>query len=89
MLDEQKLRQVRELNLGDDIIEQIDDYDDARQIVTFKDGSEHQVVECYCRCMGYIKATSQYNKGKQSEFNERKWFVEAKALNNEKNKQEA
>lgn len=26
--------------------------------------------------MGYFRPYSHYNKGKQSEFNERKWFVE-------------
>ena len=29
--------------------------------------------------MGYYRPVSQYNKGKQSEFNERVWFTEAKA----------
>ena len=28
--------------------------------------------------MGYQRPISQFNKGKQSEFNERKWFTEAK-----------
>ena len=39
-----------------------------------------QPVECWCRCMGYYAVKSQYNKGKQSEFNERKWFTEQNAL---------
>ena len=26
----------------------------------------------------YLRPVSQFNKGKQSEFNERKWFTEAK-----------
>lgn len=32
--------------------------------------------------MGYFRPMSQFNDGKQSEFNERKWFTEAKALRN-------
>ena len=36
----------------------------------------------------YLRPVSQFNKGKQSEFNERKWFTEEKAMNNEKDKQE-
>lgn len=88
MLTEQQIKELNGMNLGEDIISQIDDFDSLKQTVIMKDGTEHQLVECYCRCMGYIKASSQYNKGKQSEFNERKWFVEAKALNNEKDKQE-
>lgn len=38
--------------------------------------------------MGYYRNVDGFNKGKQNEFNERKWFTEAKALNNEKDKQE-
>lgn len=30
--------------------------------------------------MGYLRPVSQFNKGKQSEFNERKWFTEEKAV---------
>lgn len=42
--------------------------------------NDRQPVECWCRCMGYYAVKSQYNKGKQSEFNERKWFTEENAL---------
>ena len=28
--------------------------------------------------MGYFRPMSDYNKGKKSEFNERKWFTEEK-----------
>lgn len=37
-----------------------------------------QPVECWTRVMGYFSPRSQYNKGKQSEFKERKWFKEEK-----------
>lgn len=37
---------------------------------------ERQPVECWTRVMGYFRPYSQFNKGKKSEFNERKWFVE-------------
>ena len=39
---------------------------------------ERQECEVYTRCMGYFRPVSQYNKGKQSEFKERKWFTEEK-----------
>lgn len=52
MLDEQKIKQLKDLNLCDETIKQIEDYDDNKQIVTFKDGSEHQLVECITRVMG-------------------------------------
>lgn len=37
---------------------------------------ERQPVECWTRVMGYFRPYSQFNKGKKSEFNERKWFTE-------------
>ncbi len=39
--------------------------------------SERQPVECWTRVMGYFRPLSQFNKGKQSEFKERVWFVES------------
>lgn len=41
--------------------------------------AERQPVECWTRVMGYFRPLSQFNKGKQSEFAERQWFVEDKA----------
>ena len=43
---------------------------------------ERQPVECWTRVMGYFRPVSQFNNGKQSEYAERKWFTEAKALHN-------
>lgn len=40
--------------------------------------SQRQPVECWTRVMGYFRPVSGYNKGKKSEFEERKWFVEEK-----------
>lgn len=40
---------------------------------------ERQECECWTRVMGYFRPVSGYNKGKQSEFKERKWFTEEKA----------
>ena len=48
-------------------------YDNVK--VLLKD-NERQAVECWTRVMGYFRPYSQFNKGKKSEFNERKWFVE-------------
>lgn len=41
-----------------------------------KSNKDRQECEVYTRCMGYFRPVSQYNKGKKSEFNERKWFKE-------------
>lgn len=43
-----------------------------------KNKTSRQECEIYTRCMGYFRPVSQYNTGKKSEFNERKWFVEEK-----------
>ena len=40
--------------------------------------TQRQPVECWTRVMGYFRPVSEYNKGKQSEFKERKWFDEKK-----------
>lgn len=40
---------------------------------------ERQSVECWTRVMGYFRPYSQFNKGKKSEFEERRWFEESKA----------
>ncbi len=39
--------------------------------------NERQSVECWTRVMGYFRPLSHFNTGKQSEFKERVWFVEA------------
>ena len=44
-----------------------------------KFSNERQVVECWTRVMGYFRPVSHFNKGKQSEFEDRVWFVEEKA----------
>jgi anaerobic ribonucleoside-triphosphate reductase len=34
------------------------------------------ICEVWTRVMGYFRPVSGYNKGKQSEYKERKWFKE-------------
>lgn len=41
---------------------------------------ERQKCEIWTRVMGYCRPTSEFNKGKKSEFRERKCFTEAKAV---------
>lgn len=41
---------------------------------------ERQPCEIYCRVMGYHRPKAFYNKGKQAEFDERKWFRENLAM---------
>jgi len=41
---------------------------------------ERQECEVWTRCMGYHRPVSEYNRGKKSEFYERKCFTEEKAV---------
>ena len=45
---------------------------------------ERTLCECWTRVMGYFRPVSGYNKGKKSEFKERKWFKEEKIEKKEK-----
>ncbi len=47
--------------------------------IVLKD-DERQPVECWTRVMGYFRPVSHFNKGKKSEFAERVWFDEQKAV---------
>ena len=49
---------------------------DANLVVTFKDGTKQQIVECYSRVMGYLRPQSEYNVGKRQEHADRKLFKE-------------
>lgn len=78
MLDEGQIKVLKQHNICDETIAQIEDYDESKELVTFKDGTQKQLVECFARVMGYYRPFSQFNTGKQSEFKERKWFDENK-----------
>lgn len=39
---------------------------------------ERQPCEVWTRVMGYFRPYGHFNKGKKSEFDERKWFEESK-----------
>jgi anaerobic ribonucleoside-triphosphate reductase len=43
------------------------------------DNEERQKCEVWTRVMGYYRPTSAFNKGKQSEFKDRKCYSEDKA----------
>lgn len=47
---------------------------------------ERQECEIFTRVMGYFRPTSEFNRGKKSEFKERKCFTEEKALKGMENK---
>lgn len=47
--------------------------------VELKEG-ERQKCEIWTRVMGYCRPVSEFNKGKKSEFKERKCFSEEKAM---------
>jgi hypothetical protein len=44
------------------------------------DNSKRQKCEIWTRAMGYCRPVSNFNKGKKSEFKERKFFREAVAV---------
>ena len=50
-------------------------YDNVKPLLKDK---ERQAVECWTRVMGYFRPVAGFNKGKLSEYNERKWFDERK-----------
>lgn len=45
-------------------------------IVKFKNGEEKRLCEIWQRVMGYLRPTTEFNKGKYSEFVTRKYFNE-------------
>ena len=47
---------------------------------------ERTLCEVWTRVMGYFRPVSGYNKGKQSEFKERKYFKESSAKSRQKEK---
>lgn len=49
---------------------------DNNLVITFKDGTKQQIVECWSRCMGYYRPMSEYNVGKRQEHADRTLFVE-------------
>lgn len=49
------------------------------------DDKERQKCEIFTRVMGYFRPTSEFNRGKKSEFQERKCFTEDKIATHEDN----
>lgn len=52
-------------------------------LVTMKDGSTHRICENWSRVMGYLRPSTEYNKGKYSEFKDRKYFLIDEGEDNE------
>lgn len=80
MLTENKKIILRQKMVSDEDISKIEDYNDQNGIVLFKDGTERRLTTILTRCMGYYSAVENFNKGKASEYKERKWFTEKNAL---------
>ena len=49
MLDERKIKALKDHMICEETLKDIKDYDPDTGIVTFNDGSEHQMVECWTR----------------------------------------
>lgn len=45
-------------------------------LVKFKNGEERRICEVWQRVMGYLRPTTEFNKGKYSEFATRTYFNE-------------
>lgn len=73
-LDSHKHVWLKSLGLAEDMC--IIDCDPVAQTVMFDDGRIRQVTETWTRVMGYHRPISSWNKGKQSEHNERCYFQE-------------
>ena len=71
MLDEWQLNVLAANRIDKDLVE----YVDRDMWVTFKDGSRKRLCEVWSRVMGYHRPSTEYNKGKYSEFKERKGFI--------------
>lgn len=59
-------------NINEEDVDEVAD----NLVVTFKDGTKHQIVECWSRVMGYYRPMSEYNVGKRQEHADRKLFEE-------------
>lgn len=60
-------------------MEKIYKHDDKAELTELKD-EERQPCEVWTRCMGYYRPVTNFNIGKKSEFAERKYFNQRKAL---------
>lgn len=72
MLNEEKIAFLKRRNIID--IENIEDVDIENRIVSYKNGDKRQICEIWSRVMGYHRPIEDFNKGKLSEFNDRKYF---------------
>lgn len=70
MLSEFELAVLKNNSINPDEVEAVS----KEYVVTLKDGTKHQIVECYSRVMGYIKPMSEYNVGKRQEHDDRQLF---------------
>lgn len=52
MLTEDKIKLLKDNGICDETLKDIADFDDKHQTVTFKDGTQRQLVECITRVMG-------------------------------------
>ena len=79
MLSEFEQAVLRNNRIDADKVESVD----TSLVVTFKDGTKHQIVESFSRVMGYIRPMSEYNVGKRQEHADRVLFDEPKEVVNE------
>lgn len=72
MLSEFAKAVLKTHNINEEDVDEVSD----NLVVTFKDGTKHQIVECWSRVMGYYRPMSEYNVGKRQEHADRKLFME-------------
>lgn len=70
MLNEFEKAVLKNNGISEDDVEGVS----TTYVVKMKDGTEHQLVECYSRVMGYYRPMSEYNVGKRQEHADRVLF---------------
>lgn len=72
MLNEWAKGILKANRIPEDIVDSVN----ANMEITFKDGTTRTLCEVWTRVMGYLRPSSEFNKGKYSEFKTRKYFKE-------------
>lgn len=75
MLNDYALGVLKANRINPDDVESVD----GDMLITFKDGTQRRLCEVWSRVMGYLRPSTEYNKGKYAEFKTRKYFKEDKA----------
>lgn len=79
MLSEFAQAILKNNKIDEDLVESVD----TNLVITYKDGTRHQLCEVWSRVMGYYRPQSEYNVGKKQEHTDRVLFNEPQEIVNE------